>query len=458
MATNSLSTLLNHSLWIGGGVVVVVLSIAISAYFLLKRNSIKPTSQKDANLDPAKQTADVYHPTRQQANLLTEGCIYVAYGYLDKAALSFRKYVDEIDTHDKKTLRSLVDIYLRLKLLDDCALMLERLYLLNDEPEFIIASLKQALTIERHHPQLLQVAEHFSPQRKQPEPPPPPPEIPAVASSQEQVSPSEPKTAPKPIPEATASGQPLLVQGNAPLMPLTVGEQFILHAFNPELEARIHIATNNLNAAIPALRYALEVNPQRSVTYFSNLLRIFHAQKSLDNYAHLLWDLYYTLGERGNSLRERFLTMGFSLGTHPVLEALSHSRETWELKAIGQRFGYFLNEENTAPRLNLVEEISETSTSLIQTSDVLQEVDGYLEFGQIEEAIATLEKAILTESTAVNLYPPLFNLYDRLDDLERFTKWAAELKKSVPQLPPEITPMMTNLYRRLYQRKKKIAA
>lgn len=465
MPSPELSIFLSNPLWVGGiGIILLLLFVSTGYLFVQKKRQSAPTKQ----LTPDDPEQNVYRPVRQQADLLTEGSIYVAYGYLDKAAQSFRQYVDEIDPKDIKTLRTLFDIYFRLKALDNCAVMLERLYLLGDDPQFIIESLKKALLIERHNPQLLQVAEHFTPKRNQEEssaispppatPPPAPTEKPRPDVSQpvpDQPASVTPKSPPDSIPDGGTPKQLRLISGNAPLSPLTAGEQFILRAFNPEIEARIHITTNNLDAAISALRYAIEVNPQRSATYFTNLLRIFHLQKSLDEYARYLWHLYYILGDHGSALRERFLAMGVSLGAHPIFDSLAKISEPWQLQGLGQQFGYFIRPEENYTRLNLVAEIQEERS---QSNDILQEVDGYLEFGQIEEALTVLENAIHADPNAINLYPPLFDLYNRLDDLDRYTKWAATLKQLVPQLPPEITPMMTNLYRRLYQRKKKIAA
>jgi hypothetical protein len=60
---------------------------------------------------------------------------------------------------------------------------------------------------------------------------------------------------------------------------------------------------------------------------------------------------------------------------------------------------------------------------------------------------------VLNDPADARLYPPLLDLYDRMDELERFNELSAKVKRLIHQLPEEVAPMMLSLQQRLRDRK-----
>jgi hypothetical protein len=71
------------------------------------------------------------------------------------------------------------------------------------------------------------------------------------------------------------------------------------------------------------------------------------------------------------------------------------------------------------------------------------EAEQFIEFGQIDMAIQTLETAILTSPAEAELYPPLLKLYEHLGDLARFTWLTRQIRERLACPPDDITAMLS---------------
>jgi hypothetical protein len=267
---------------------------------------------------------------------------------------------------------------------------------------------------------------------------------------------------PAPAPAATATRPKLaLVKGSQPLAPLDDDEKQVLRAFSsPALEAKLSLASNDRESALAALRRAVAARP-KAIAHYVDMLKLLYFKHNIDDYSHTLWQLHLALGNAGRDLKERLLGIGFVLGHHPVLESLAQARETREIEAIGKEHHLFPTEPAVEKRRPLVE--AANAGSLLDSmgghgqNAILAEVDAYLEYGQLDEALALLENSVLEHPGEVSLYLPLLDLYDRMDALARFTRLASEIKKKIQRPPDEVIPLMTQLYQRLNKRRQEAA-
>jgi tetratricopeptide (TPR) repeat protein len=398
---------------------------------------------------------------------LVEAVVYLEFGYFDRAAQILRDYVDGPGGSNREVLRKLLDVYSKLNRIDDYAEILERLWTAGEDPSFVQTAMLTGLAADHNNLQLRVLAEsqlglgpdqlskllgHDLP-----------------AEFLEDAAPAARKAS---RPAAAASPQ----RGDMPprlLSPLVEGGMRLTSSFSAEekamlcvfthpahearlhrAEARLHRGAGDLDAAVESLHRAISARPQALVN-FADLLRILHDRRQLDEYVGVLWHLYLVLDGAGRALRERFLGMGLALGQHPVLDALGNVAERWQLEAIGRQFGLIPEEKAPPRKLKLVEVTAGPSEGWPDehASDILNEVNSYLEFGQVDEAIEALEEAVLNDPADARLYPPLLDLYDRMDELERFNELSAKVKRLIHQLPEEVAPMMLSLQQRLRDRK-----
>jgi tetratricopeptide (TPR) repeat protein len=221
-------------------------------------------------------------------------------------------------------------------------------------------------------------------------------------------------------------------------------------------EAQMHRAAGDLDAAAEALRRAIAVYP-RALVNFAELLWVFHRRKRLDDFVHALWHLYSVLNGAGRALRERFLGMGLALGQHQILEALLQATDRQQIEEIGRQFGLLPAEKNATRKLQLIDafryEPDDQGTE--SAADVHEEVNAYLEFGQLDQAIELLEATIVNDPADPRFYPTLLDLYDRMDDLDRFTALSAKIKRLIQRPPEEVVPMMISLQQRLQHRQQR---
>lgn len=222
-------------------------------------------------------------------------------------------------------------------------------------------------------------------------------------------------------------------------------------------EARMHRESGDLDAAVASFRSAIAARPQALVN-FVDLLMIFHRRREVEEYASTLWHLYTVLNGAGRALRERFLGMGFVLAAHPVFEALAQATDKHHLDKIGREFK-FVSDEAVSRKICLVEAVvDESDDAMAGDGDVLREASGYIEFGQVDQAIELLESAVISAPADEQLYPVLFDLYDRMDELDRLLALVSEIKQGGHRLPEEIVPMMLSLQQRLEQRQRSARA
>lgn len=502
---------MDNGIWGGGG----FLPIALGAFFvalivllvLRRRNAgrvgVVESKQKPIEVDSTPAVSRVQPAPAQplpetsvsaknsievaEADPLAEAAVYLEFGYLDRAAQCLRDHVDGAGRGSREILHKLLQIYLRLESIDDYAEILDRLSAAGDPPEFIQTALLSGLEVDQSNLQLRVLAEtslglgpaqinkllgiedsqafdedagevsaQASPRS-------------GIAALDRSVDTSEHRAKVIPFPTVDQSKPRIvapLIAGSRQLQSaLSNDERSMLRVFTHpahearmrRTEARMHRESGDLDAAVTSFRSAIAARPQALVN-FVDLLLIFHRRREVEEYAVTLWHLYTVLNGAGRALRERFLGMGFVLGHHPAFEALAQATDKHHLDKIGREFK-FVSEETASRKLCLVEAVlDESSDVAMDEGDVLREASGYIEFGQVDEAIALLESAVINAPADEQLYPLLFDLYDRMDELDRLLALVSEIKQGGHQLPEEIVPMMLTLQQRLEQRQRSARA
>lgn len=391
---------------------------------------------------------------------LAEADIFLLYGYPEKAAELLCWHAEREGSADARVHRMLTEIYLRLGRIDDYAESLERLIDLTGATPPLRQALLDGLKSDPENLSLRVLAdERFGLGLEEAN------ALIGYRAAQESARPAtltvpEPMAAPSHQTAASAL-RTLLVQGDAAIAPPAAEEAEVLRAFaETAREAKPQRAHDTATGAIQALRRAIAKNP-KCLVHYTDLLKIHLARRDVDEYARTLWQHCLVLGSAGQALKKRLLGAGLTLGNHPILEALAQAKTRAELEAIGRDNGLQAPTpaQQKLPLVVAVAGEEVVAMGLSETDhDVLREVDSYLEYGQIERALKRLEEAILEDQTAVQLYPTLLDLYDRMDDLSRFSAFDAELKKKSLRQPEEVVAMMSDLHQRLKSRTEKIAA
>lgn len=244
-----------------------------------------------------------------------------------------------------------------------------------------------------------------------------------------------------------------LVKGFARISELNMEEKVAILAFSTDEKAvRLVAPSLDYATAVTLFRRGLS-HAKRPASILMEALRQDFRYRSLDNYAQNLWSLYYYLGQYGRSVKEKMLSWGYSLGTHPVFAELEGATTDYQVRDIGTRFGYM--EENISQvkgkLLPLIEEVREAHSNnvLSEAGEVMQEAEAQLSYGQVDEAINTLEMGILAEPTESQLYSMLFDLYERSEAWSRFDAFSTQVRARGSELPEEVKVMFSRLAQRM---------
>lgn len=84
----------------------------------------------------------------------------------------------------------------------------------------------------------------------------------------------------------------------------------------------------------------------------------------------------------------------------------------------------------------------------------IKEVESLLMYGQLDQAVGTLEQAVLQYPQESQLYVMLFDLYQRTEDWPRLEQFLRLLRERVDSLPEEVVLAMSRLLRRVNQHAK----
>ena len=371
----------------------------------------------------------------------TEAQIYMSFGYLERAAEVLRAHIGEAGG-DEETLATLCRLYLELRLPDEYCDILQRRQLDKAELE---AAIRSGLRLSRNHLGLHVLADErlgLGPTAFAPATPAPPP---AQAKAGAPARQAATRASAIPLPQ----GEPARLIA-ASLGALSVNETRVVRLFVPATRRiRLFLAAGDAENALPALREALRAQPDKP-SLLIDLMQAHYLQRNVDAYARALWQFFAALGDNGAALRDKLLHYGLALGHHPAFAALAEARGRAELEAIGRRYSFCAQRPAAKADRWLVSRDTPDNAASAQSQDLLAEADSYLSFGQLDEALALLEAAILRTPHELALYPPLLELYERMGEPARLAALQHALATQAVGAPEEAKALLGTCARRLH--------
>lgn len=400
---------------------------------------------------------------------LAEIEVFLEFGYLEQAAIALRSYVDGSSLNAPSQLKRLSELYLTLRWIDDYSDMLERLHDhslldrqqlsdavflgLQQDPQNlslrVLAENRLGLGIEAVNQQL---GEHL------PAPSHADLLLRTVMHTPEQTSDQAALSTEDAVQLAAQLPRLPLVDGWRELAPLSQREITLLTTMLPlPRQASILLACHQPAAALPALQ-SMASEEGVSLSRLLDTLRACYMTRQLSLFCRYLWQFHVGIGAAGHTLKQQLFQLGCQLGEHPLLLALEAQPDRLELEEIGRRFGCIPPLGQPVAKLMLVTARRSENTGS-PLNDALAEAEQFIEFGQIDMAVQTLENAILADPAEAQLYPPLLKLYEHQGDLARFTWLAKQIRARLATPPEEITGMLSRFVQTMQQRlKQRLAA
>ncbi|WP_434779705.1 tetratricopeptide repeat protein [Neisseria sp. Ec49-e6-T10] len=437
------------------------------------------------SLSETDLATDADEVSLEKVDLLTEYEIYLQFGYLERATRTLASYLKDLKEPPSDLREKLLSLFLECHMIDDYSDELEKQYhegVFNQEAlaQHIITGLK----IDRNNLTLRSLAEvelgwgpndvlsQLGEQIKIIQT-----EKPVASSDSEQIdqeTASQPKTSSintQSLTNLTSSylngkASTWLVTGRAKFKgKLSIEEKEIIKTFiSPKERAKLFVLDGDYVNAIAAYEKALKVD-KHPLTLLVNILRLDYLTKNLDTYLAHFWAFCYEVGDQADIVKRQLLHMGLSLGQHDAFADLELATTKSELDQIAKRYGISLIKESTPKQhkqeIPLVKSgglhndvesqaiVQTESTGASSSSAILDEAEAQLGYGQIEEAMVTLENGLYENPHDVQLYPLLLDLYERLDDKARFNAFSQKMREKNLSLPEEANLAISHLAQRM---------
>ena len=193
----------------------------------------------------------------------------------------------------------------------------------------------------------------------------------------------------------------------------------------PEQSAKILKDKVSYETALQQYNRAIQHSP-KPASLIIDALRLDYQNEEVGQFAKHLWKLYHSLGQ---------------------------------IQKIGLERGYLqpTSSQVKAKYRDLVQKDSSIiSVNSSPADEALKEVESLLMYGQLDQAIGTLEQAVLQYPQESQLYIVLFDLYERAEDWPRLEQFLRLLRERVVSLPEEVILAMSRLLQRVNQHSKKI--
>ncbi len=193
-------------------------------------------------------------------------------------------------------------------------------------------------------------------------------------------------------------------------------------------------------------------NSEKPAALIIDALKLDYQQAEVNQFAGHLWRLYYSLGQYGRQVKERMLGWGYSLGHHEMFDHLEKGPTEQQIREIGLAKGYI---QPTARQMKAkYRELVQKDDSMVTEGGTpaevaLKEVESLLMYGQLDQAIGTLEQSVLQYPQESQLYITLFDLYERSEDWSRLEQFLKLLRERVSNLPEEVVLAMSQLLQRV---------
>ena len=415
----------------------------------------KDEEDSDENLDwdtispTAVNVVDDTKVSVQDVDALTEFNVYKQFGYYSKAAESLSAYMEKTQQNDGKLASELVDLWLQAKNVDAAASALMQYQKLLSEEE-VAKYVKEGLAIDENHLGLRVLAENrlgWSVQKTSEE-------IGKESTPAQQVETSQYDRSAETSVEAKVDEKKInkkpLVSGRGVVSNISNDEKGAVLAFM-EPERGIKLLRNTLayDTAIKYLNKAIR-SSKKPASLLIDALAFDYRAKNINGFAGHLWNLYYSLGRYGNQVKERMLGWGYTLGHHPVFDKLETHPNELLLRDLGIQEGWLeggsLKKAKYQPLV--IEKADADAEPKTEAERILKEAESLLMYGQLDNSMELLEKAIVDHPQESQLYITLFDLYERAEEWERLEKLLQTLRPKVQTLPEEVVLAMSQLLQR----------
>lgn len=399
----------------------------------------------------------------QEVDPLTEYQVYKQFGYEDKAAVSLAGYLNNLKGDaPEKLVVELVGLCLNVGNVDLLSATLDRhasVLPQNKLAEYV----KAGLAIDPNHLGLRVLAESKLNWGMQ--------EVARQIGEQTGLESSDSDTysasaVPSVEVAVNQSGQefrrlskpsPLII-GKAEVGDMTEEEMSAVIGFvKPEKSAKLLKNQVDYETALRQYNKAIQ-KAEKPAGLIIDALKLDYQHADVNEFAKHLWKLYYSLGSNGRQVKERMLGWGYSLGQHEVFDNLEQSPSEQQVREIGLRQGYL---QGSARQSKVkYRELVQRNDSILNESTspaelALKEVESLLMYGQLDQAIGTLEQAVLKYPQESQLYIMLFDLYERSEDWAKLEQFLRLLREKEANLPEEVVLAISQLQQRIHRNSNK---
>lgn len=389
----------------------------------------------------------------QEVDPLTEYQVYKQFGYEDKAAASLAGYLDGLSAGaPEKLVHELVGLSLRTGNID---LLAETLGKHGDAlPEKSLSEyVKAGLMADATHLQLRvladrrlgwgvkevarQIGEKTGLEESQ------------TVNPALTVSSTE-----KAAKQAFARMRTPIVTGKADLGGVSEEEMGAVIGFvRPDKSAKLLQNKVDYQTVLQQYNRAIQRSP-KPASLIIDALKLDYQHEEVGQFAKHLWKLYYSLGQYGRQVKERMLGWGYSLGYHEVFDDLEKGPTEQQVREIGLEKGYL--QPSSLQMKSRYRDLVQKDDSVVNVhispaEAAIKEVESLLMYGQLDQAMGTLEQAVLQYPQESQLYVMLFDLYERTEDWPRLEQFLRLLRERVNSLPEEVVLAMSRLLRRVNQ-------
>lgn len=376
----------------------------------------------------------------QEVDPLTEYQVYKQFGYEDKAAESLGGYLNALtETAPEKLVHELAGLCLRARNINLLATSLARHSGVLSKESFT-EYVKAGLIAEPNHLSLRVLVERELGWNTQ--------EVARQIGEKSGLEDAPTLTVGTAGRNSTITKHSDIVVGKRDLGEVSGEEMSAVMGFlRPDKSAKILKNKVDYSTALQQYNRAIQ-KADKPASLIIDALKLDYQNQEVNQFAGHLWKLYYSLGQYGRQVKERMLGWGYSLGYHELFDDLEKSPTEQQIREIGLQKGYLQPSGRMvkAKYRELVHKDDNKTGGWNSPIDVaIKEVESLLMYGQLDQAVGTLEQAVLQYPKESQLYIMLFDLYERSEDWGRLEQFLRVLRQRVDSLPEEVVLVMSQL-------------
>lgn len=420
--------------------------------------TVDKTDEQDWEWESGSIDPGAASVSAQEVDPLTEYQVYKQFGYEDKAAASLAGYLDKIGRAPEKLVHELANLSLSTGNIDLLASALSKhgeVLSVDDLANYV----REGLSVEPHNLSLRVVAENQLSWGMK--------EVAQQIGEQTGLGADDSESANTVSQHSSSfSGNARATQRNAKRSAIVVAKgthelrdlsaeemSAVISFVKPERSTKLLQNQMGYEAAVQQYNRAIQKS-EKPASLIIDALKLDYQHNEVEQFAGHLWKLYYSLGSYGRQVKERMLGWGYNLGQHELFDELEKGPNEQQIREIGLAKGYLqpsARQLRSKYRDLVLQNDSVVSDSNSPSDVALKEVESLLMYGQLDQAISTLEQAVLQYPEESQLYITLFDLYERSEDWVRLEQFLKLLRDRVNSLPEEVVLAMSQLVQRVHK-------